>query len=111
MNQQGQAHLPDLRDDVARSVALPLNCFQAKIGAQPKSAPGEEGGLARAGFLTLTSQLRSEPVKHARKWNRFSDVIDAAHPGGTTFYAHPKTGVRNAAVAAQVEIPLERLLR
>ena len=57
------------------------------------------------------ARLRPNPIKHAREWNRFPDVLDAAHPRGAAFNAHAESCVRHAAVAAQVEIPLERLLR
>ena len=34
-------------------------------------------------------------------------MFDAGHPGGAAFYAHAETGVRDAAVAAEVEVPFE----
>ena len=34
-------------------------------------------------------------------------MFDPGHPGGAAFDAHAETGVRDAAVAAKVEIPFE----
>ena len=34
-------------------------------------------------------------------------MLDAAHPRGAALDSHPKTSVRDAAVAAQVEVPLK----
>src|SRR5688500_20232651 len=36
-------------------------------------------------------------------------MLNATHPGRTALYSHSKTGVRNAAIAPQVEIPLKCL--
>ena len=55
--------------------------------------------------------IYSIPVKHSREWNRFSDMFDATHPCGTALNAHAEACVRYASIPAQVEIPLERLLR
>src|ERR1051325_11090467 len=54
---------------------------------------------------------RLDAIDHTRKRNGLANVLDAAHPRRTAFDAHAKSAMRNAAVAAQIEIPLERLLR
>src|SRR5690606_29627784 len=54
---------------------------------------------------------RPQPIQHSWKRDRFADVFDAGHPSGAAFDAHAETGVRNAAVAAKVEIPFEYFLR
>src|SRR3954468_20519772 len=54
------------------------------------------------------SFLRLQPIQHPRKWDRFSYVLDAAHPGRAAFDSHAKAGVRDAAEPAKVEIPFER---
>ena len=38
-------------------------------------------------------------------------MLQAAHPGDESLDAHPEAGVRNAAVFAQVQIPLESFTR
>ena len=38
-------------------------------------------------------------------------MFDAAHPGDGSFDAHAEAGVRDAAVAAEVEVPFEGFLR
>jgi hypothetical protein len=38
-------------------------------------------------------------------------VFDAAHPGDGAFDAHAEAGVGDAAVAAEVEVPFEDVLR
>lgn len=55
--------------------------------------------------------LRLRPVEHPREGNRFSHVFQAADPGDAAFDAHAKTAVRDGAVAAQVDVPVEGLLR
>src|SRR5258706_10664878 len=57
------------------------------------------------------TNLRSQPVQHPGKWNRFADVFNSAHPGGAAFDAHAKAGVGDTAIAAQIQIPFESLLR
>ena len=52
--------------------------------------------------------LRPQPIQHPRKRNCFSHVLYPAHPGGAAFDAHAETGVGDAAVAAEVEVPFER---
>jgi len=41
----------------------------------------------------------------------FRHVLDAAHPGRAAFDAHAKTGMRHAAITAQIEIPFEGFFR
>src|SRR6266545_427260 len=60
--------------------------------------------------LKFVGLLRTQSVKHAREWNRLSNMLDAAHPRRATLDAHSESGMRNTTVAAQVEIPLESLL-
>ena len=40
----------------------------------------------------------------------FADVVEAADPGDDTLDAHAEAAVGDAAVAAQVEVPLEGFL-
>src|SRR5206468_4024281 len=58
-----------------------------------------------------TSSSRVQPVQHSRIWNRLAQVIELADPRHHSFDAHPEPAVWHGAVAAQVEIPLEGLLR
>src|SRR5438105_9557491 len=52
-------------------------------------------------------RLRINPVNHARKGNNLADVLCSANPGYHPLEAHAETRVGHAAVAAQVQIPLE----
>ena len=49
-------------------------------------------------------------MQSACKRNRLPYVVEAADPRDGAFDAHAKARVRHAAVAAQVEVPLEGLL-
>src|SRR5205809_7936587 len=51
--------------------------------------------------------LRIHAVNHTREGDDFANVFGAANPGDGAFEAQSKTRVRNAAVAPQVEVPLE----
>src|SRR5215212_11139809 len=69
-----------------------------------------------SGFLithhsSLITPSRSQSVKHPRERDGLADVLDAAHPCDAALDAHAEARVRDAAVAAQVEVPLERLAR
>src|SRR6267378_6486695 len=59
----------------------------------------------------ILRNLRVYPVNHAREGNHFADVLRPANPGDRAFQAHSEAGMRHAAVAPQVEVPLERLFR
>jgi hypothetical protein len=50
-------------------------------------------------------------MQRSRKGNGFAHVIEAANPRNHALDAHSESGVGHAAVAPQVEIPLERLAR
>ena len=54
--------------------------------------------------------LRIHAINHSGKGDDFADVLGAANPRDRAFEAEAKAGVRHAAVAAEVEIPLERFL-
>src|SRR3984885_16213632 len=50
-------------------------------------------------------------MQHARKWDRLAHVLQAADPSDSALDAHAETRVRNAAVFAEIKIPLEGFLR
>src|ERR1700691_6036307 len=50
---------------------------------------------------------RIYPVQRPRKRNRLAHVVQAADPGDYALDAHAETGVGNAAISPQIEIPLE----
>src|SRR5258708_16835029 len=52
--------------------------------------------------------LRIHAINHAREGDDLANVLGAANPGDSALKAHSEAGVGNTAVAAQVEIPLER---
>ena len=53
---------------------------------------------------------RIHAVEHAREGDDLADVLGAANPGDGALQAHAEAGVGDAAVTAQVEIPLETFL-
>src|SRR5512144_2573832 len=53
---------------------------------------------------------RPQPLQHPRKRNRLPHVGQAADPGDDALEAHAEAGVGYRAVAAEIEIPAERLL-
>src|SRR5205809_5653848 len=55
--------------------------------------------------------LRIHAVNHSREGDDLANVFGAANPGDGALEAHSEAGVRHAAVAAQVEIPLESVFR
>src|SRR5207244_4056747 len=62
-------------------------------------------------FVVHMAVLWIQPVEHTWIRNRFADVFELADPGDDALDAHAETAVRNGAVPAEVEVPLERLLR
>ena len=87
---------------------LPFGSFRIKANRQQASPRTISTEIRR---LKANCPLRVHAVQHARKWNRLPHVIEGAHPGHHALDAHAEARVRHAAVAAQVEIPLERLAR
>jgi hypothetical protein len=51
-----------------------------------------------------------DAVEGSGERNGFADVVEAAYPGYGALDAHAEARVRDAAVAAQVQVPLECLL-
>ena len=64
-------------------------------------------------FTTIpqTRCLRVDPMQRARERNRLAHVLQAADPAHHPLDAHAEARVGHAAVAPQVEIPLEGLAR
>src|SRR2546423_8685744 len=54
---------------------------------------------------------RVHAINHAREGNHLADVLCAANPGDGAFKAQTKTGMRHAAVAAQIQVPLKGIFR
>ena len=50
---------------------------------------------------------RINPVQRSGEGDGFADVVEAADPGYDSLDAHAEAGVGDAAVFAQVEVPLE----
>ena len=50
-------------------------------------------------------------IDHSWERDGFADVLQAAHPGDETLDAHAEAGVRDRAVFAQIQVPLERFAR
>src|SRR6266478_9366711 len=51
--------------------------------------------------------LRIHAINHAREGDDLANVFGAANPGDGALEAQAETGMRHAAVAPQIEIPLE----
>src|SRR5580704_15232271 len=60
--------------------------------------------------MPYAEALRIQSMQHARKRNSLTHVLQAADPRHGSFNAHAEAGVRNAAVLAEIKIPLERFL-
>ncbi len=52
--------------------------------------------------------LRINAIDHPWEGDDLADVLSTANPRHRAFQAQAEAGVRHAAIAAQVEIPLER---
>src|ERR1700676_616423 len=68
-------------------------------------SPRPEGG--RAG----EQRLRINPVNHAREGNNLAHVLSSANPSHDALEPHAEAGMRHAAIAAQIQVPLEGFLR
>src|SRR5208282_2230017 len=78
-----------------------------------RGAPQSSVPLLRNARTTGTANypaLRIHAVNHAREGDDFPDVFGSTDPCDGALEAEAKAGVRDAAVAAQVEIPLEGFL-
>ena len=84
---------------------------------QRKADPREVAQAFKRAFAarlkprTTTHTLRIQPIQHARIGNRLAHVLEPADPRDDALDAHAEAAVRHRAVAAQIEIPLERFLR
>src|SRR5262249_52765587 len=54
---------------------------------------------------------RPEPIEHAREGNRLPHVVETGDPRQRALDADSEPGMRDGAVASQVLVPLEGLLR
>src|SRR5258708_765754 len=63
------------------------------------------------GWYRIYPGSRIYPVNHPWEGDDLADVFGATDPGDSALQAQTETRVGNAAVAAQVQIPLERLYR
>src|SRR6266849_6852605 len=59
------------------------------------------------GILIPKRRLRIYPVQHARERNHFANVLCPANPGYGALQAQTEARMRDAAVAAKIEIPLK----
>jgi hypothetical protein len=57
--------------------------------------------------LFSSGELRVDAVEGAGEGDGFADVVEAADPGYGSLDAHAEAAVGNAAVFAEVEVPLE----
>src|ERR1700730_11166581 len=64
-----------------------------------------------AGGGASEQRLRINPVNHAREGNNLADVLSSANPSHDEPETHAETRMRHAAIAAQVQVPLEGLFR
>src|SRR5690242_578225 len=82
------------------AAALPQNSGQS-LSQQNCANSGKTAELHPA--------LRIHAVNHAREGNDLANVFGTANPGDSALEPQSETGMRNATVAPQVEIPLESL--
>src|ERR1051326_1707502 len=84
--------------------ATPPARTPADAGSRIDSLCPARVSLDRSAYApSPASLLGPDAVDHSRKRNRLANVLDAAHPRGAAFDAHPKTAVRHAAVARSEE--------
>src|SRR4030095_16943114 len=76
----------------------------------PRRSAPRSMGTPRMEIFDM-SPSRFESIQHSREGNCLADVLQTADPGDGTFDAHAETGVRDRAVLAQIEVPLERFPR
>src|SRR5262245_51116886 len=82
--------------------------FQIDFGLSNCSSPI----CNQSEIINLKSKIsRIQPVEHPRIRDRLPDMLEFADPAHDAFHAHAETAVRYRAVAAQIEIPLECVLR
>src|SRR5437762_12709298 len=62
---------------------------------------------AHPGLTMLKSQLRINPINHAREGDDRPNVFGAANPSHRTLQAQPKTRMRHAAIPAQSQVLLK----
>jgi hypothetical protein len=55
--------------------------------------------------------LRIYPVNHPGEGDDFADMLGAGDPGDGALETEAETGVRDATIAAEVDVPLEGFLR
>ena len=59
----------------------------------------------------ISQELRINSVEGSGEGDGFADVVEAADPGYDSLDAHAEAGVGDAAVFAEVEVPLEGVER
>src|SRR5438105_9132272 len=62
-------------------------------------------------FQNAAGKSGIHPVKHSRERDSFANMLQAANPRHHPLDSHTETSVRNAAILAQVQIPLEGRFR
>src|SRR5919112_1370181 len=62
-------------------------------------------------LFTIHLLSSSEPVEHSRERDGLAYVLYAAHPRDAALDSHAEAGVRDAPVAPQIQVPLERVAR
>src|SRR5271167_370290 len=89
---------------------LTIKRAEFRADGKTRSAPQSSVPLRNASATGTANYpaLRIHAVNHPGKGDDFPDVFGSTNPRDGALQAEPKAGVRHAAVAAQVEIPLER---
>src|SRR5713226_661454 len=77
-----------------------------------RGKPRPYGSRARIQYPApaFSSLLRIDAIEQAREGDHLADVRSSANPGDGAFNPQTESGMRHAAVAPQVQIPLERFL-
>src|SRR5579859_200237 len=81
------------------------------VRRSPRSSARRTANGKRRTDENSSARSRINPVQHAGIRNRLPQMRHAGDPRHHAFDAHAETGVRERAVFANVEIPLERLDR
>ena len=91
---------------------VPPACYQSHYLKVQKPSPslvaGEgEARDARVRVLLPAGTAAKVRSLHLRGNGMHRGCVDAAEPAGHPFYSHPEAGVRDRAVAAQIQVPFE----
>src|SRR5689334_2472652 len=91
--------------------SCPACCARPSITSESTRFLGQPSEINPIFIAQPGRPSRIQPIQHSRIRNRLAHVFELADPRHDALDPHAKTAVRHGAVSAEIEIPLERLLR